>query len=172
MIATIRDYDDFSGLSVLDGVDRGIIQREDRQLQTWLQPAQANQIAAAVAELDVLKKRTHTDQEAMFSVKVYQEALASVPHFALKRAIKEIIKSEEWFPVPSLIIARANIHVGKLLWRRKILGEWLKRKEPPKPQIEQRMTAKEIGEMNELMQRFGIATRYDEHGQPYTPKGE
>lgn len=112
-------------LPVLADEDRWLITAELQAVEKFLAPSDPDLIKLTLAELDVLPRKREGDAEAAFKIEVYAKALRSYPLWTIKRAVSELIETENWFPVPAQIIANAKAHQTKALWRKHCLRGWL-----------------------------------------------
>jgi hypothetical protein len=121
----LKAWEDFSTLPVLIDSDRDAVEDELRSILPYLAPGDQGLMGITLADLDVLPRKREGDAEAKFKMEVYAKALRSFPLWTVRRAVAEIIETENWFPTPAQIIGRAKTHQGKVLWKKLCLEQWL-----------------------------------------------
>lgn len=120
-------HDDCKKLPVLSGEDRATVMEEIAAMGQVMAAASGEAIAKAIVPLFEMPRRRQNDEEAQFSVSIYQRALNDLPVWAIIRAVDEIIREDDWFPQASRIRRCASGHMRKALWRRYQLKMWLER---------------------------------------------
>lgn len=157
-MAQVRDLmEDTKTLPVLTGPDRVAVQVALRETQALYHPASPEQIAAVLAELSFLPQRNAGEHETAFKVAVFTKALASLPRWALVRAVSEWIKAEKWFPTPSELHAIASKHIGKARWREQVMTRWLAQEAPRiESTSDAPITVQEVSVMQPHMVAIGL----------------
>jgi hypothetical protein len=137
-------------------------------IEPLLVPAPKEDIAKIIAVLDALPRKSEGEDLAKIKVAVYQKALASIPKWALNRAVNEIIRSDHWFPVPARIIEAAEVHLRKVRRRRAVLTAWLNvLKKQLRDESGDRIKPGEVEEDNRIMRSLKLKTRYTPDGAAY-----
>lgn len=98
----------------------------------------------SLTELEVLPRKREGDREAQFRVATYAKALADLPKWCIVKAVGDLVKTEDWFPVPAQIRRAADAHRSKALWKRTVLTEWLARRDAPPPEPEDRASPDDV----------------------------
>lgn len=137
-------WEDCSKLPVLSDEDRGHVRNALEAVRSFLQPALEDEIVTALTELDVLPRKREGAREAQFKMATYVKALADLPKWCITRSIGELVKTEDWFPVPAHIRRLAEKHMAKAMWKRTVLTEWLARRDTPPPEPEDRASPEDV----------------------------
>ena len=158
-MAKVRDLmTDVSTLPVLTGEDRQAAISVLHETQQCYRPAEPRQIEILMAEFSILPRRNEGFAEAQFKQATYLRQLSSAPHWALRRAVDDWLRTEKWFPTPSEILSFVGQHVGKAKWRETVLTRWLA-KEAPRITTDQQapIPLAEIAAMAPAFRRLGLA---------------
>lgn len=160
--------DDHHSFPVLVGKGRALVEEQLQAATDAMTGCGDFGIAKRIAPLEFMPRRNASDTVIEMALSVYQMALSDLPGDVIDLAIKEHVRASKWFPMPAELREIADREMGLRRVRVRQLETWLaKQPEPQRNDCDEPIDPSEVDEMNAIMRRFRLDTRYRADGTAY-----